>query len=168
MILNKRTIDFHQLLRKIPAIRLIKEQYIYHTCSDKFAGKNCGICGLPLNPYGIYLNYEQAICTQCFSDYISAENYLHNYKSFEAKVLLKNELLAAFSSSLNKNSRNIDLDLANQLFTGLSLAEIEQMIGLPANLGSFDHGIEAGNWKLINFRIEIWFKNQICTEVVLC
>ncbi|SMC61283.1 hypothetical protein SAMN04488101_101712 [Pedobacter nyackensis] len=41
------------------------------------------------------------------------------------------------------------------------------MIGLPKNFGSFDYGIEAGNWKLSDCLVEIWFKNQICTEVVM-
>lgn len=166
MILNKRTIDFPHLLTKIETIRLTKEQYTYHTYLKEFAGIKCALCELPLNPYGIYLNLEQAICIQCFNHYISAKDHLHNLELFEAKVLRVNKLADDFTTLLKNTPQHIDLDLANGLFMGLSLAEIEQMIGLPQNFGSFDFGVEAGTWKLSSFRIEIWLRNQICTEVL--
>lgn len=167
MVLNKRAINFTLLLKKIEAIRLTKEQYTYHTYLKEWAGKDCELCNLPLNPYGIYLNNEQAVCIGCFNNYIAAEEYLDNLGAFESRILQANKLTEDFSASLKANHHNIDLDLANKLFKGLSLAEIEQMIGLPKSFGSFDYGIEAGNWRLEKFPIEIWFKNQICTEVVI-
>ncbi|WP_448633989.1 hypothetical protein [Pedobacter panaciterrae] len=166
MILSKRTIDFSHLLAKIETIRLNKAQYTYHTYLKEFAGIKCALCELPLNPYGIYLNLEQAICIQCFNHYISAKDHLHQLALFEAKVLRVNKLADDFMALLKNDPPQIDLDLANRLFIGLSLAETEQMIGLPQNFGSFDFGVEAGTWKVSNFRMEIWFKNQICTEVL--
>lgn len=165
MIFNIRTIDFSLLREKIETIRLTKELYTYHSYLKAFAGKNCELCILPLNPYGIYLNHEQAICIQCFNNYIISENCLNNLKSFETRVSKVNEQAEALAVSLKTNHQNIDLNLANELFKGLSLSEIEQMIGLPKHFGSFDYGLEAGKWKLSNFLVEIWFKNQICTEV---
>ncbi|MNQ77755.1 hypothetical protein D3C85_926430 [compost metagenome] len=167
MVFNKRTINFPLLLKKIEAIRLIKEQYTYHSHLEKLAGNDCELCALQLNPYGIYLNNKEAICIGCFNNYIAAEEYSDNLATFETRVLQANKLAEDFFASLIANRHNIDLDLANRLFKGLSLAEIEQMIGLPKSFGSFDYGIEAGNWKLENFLIEIWFKNQTCTEVVI-
>ncbi|MDR6785159.1 hypothetical protein ABIE26_003857 [Pedobacter africanus] len=166
MVFNIRTIDFSRLLKKVEAIRLTKDQFTYQTYLNKFAGKNCELCELPLNPYGIYLKDKQAICIQCFNNYIIAEDYLNNLKTFEAKVSRTNKLTDAFFASLKADPQNIDLNLANTLFKGFSLSEIEQMIGLPKSFGSFDYGVEAGNWKFNNFMVEIWFKNQVCTEVV--
>jgi len=166
MVFNIRTIDFSRLLEKIETIRLTKELYTYHTYLETFAGKNCELCVLPLNPYGIYLNNEQAICVQCFNSYVAAEHYLNNLGSFETRVSRMKERACALAVSLKTNRQNIDLNLANGLFKDLSLSEIEQMIGLPKDFGSFDYGVEAGKWKLSDFLVEIWFKNQICTEVV--
>lgn len=166
MVFNIRTIDFSLLREKVETIRLTKEQYTYHTYLKVFAGKNCELCMLPLNPYGIYLNKEKAICIQCFNNYIASEDYLDNLKSFETRVSRTNEQAYTLAVWLKTNHQIIDLNLANGLFKGLSLSEIEQMIGLPKNFGSFDYGIEVGKWKLSNFLVEIWFKNQICTEVV--
>ncbi|MNY44275.1 hypothetical protein D3C86_1792890 [compost metagenome] len=78
-----------------------------------------------------------------------------------------NQQADLFTASLKTNPQNIDLDLADKLFKDLTLSQIEQMIGFPQQFGSFDYGIEAGKWKLNNFLIEIWFKNQICTEVTM-
>lgn len=130
-------------------------------------GKNCELCVLPLNPYGIYLNDKQAICIQCFNNYINTEDYLANLVIFEARVLRTNKLVDDFSSSLNVDGQNIDIGQIDKLFKDLSLAEIEQMAGFPKSFGSFDYGIEAGRWKLENLLVEIWFKNQICTEVTM-
>lgn len=101
---------------------------------------------LPLNPYGIYLKDNQAICIQCFNNYVAAEDYLNHLQSFETRVLRTNERAGAFSVSLKTDPQNMDLNLANTLFKGLSLSEIEQMIGFPKSFGSFDYGIEAGKY----------------------
>ncbi|QIL37909.1 hypothetical protein G7074_00580 [Pedobacter sp. HDW13] len=167
MVLNKRMIDRRQLIEKIEAIRLIKQQYIYHTYLEELAGKNCELCALPLNPYGIYLNNKQAICIQCFNDYINTKDYLDNLEIFETRVSRTNKLADNFSASLKTYGQNIDIDLINKLFKDLSLAEIEQMVGFPKSFGSFDYGIEAGRWKLENLLVEIWFKKQVCTKVTL-
>ena len=165
MVFNKRTIDFSRLREKIETIRLTKHLYTYYTYLKAFAGKHCELCCLPLNPYGIYLKDKQAICIQCFNQYVSDEDYLNNLRIFEARVSSANDLADTLCTSLKNSPQNINIDMVNQLFKGLSLTEIEQMIGLPENFGSFDYGIEAGKWHLSNFLIEIWFKNQICTEV---
>lgn len=166
MVFNRRTINYQRLREKIEIIRLTKALYTYHSYLKNFAGKNCELCVLPLNPYGIYLNNEQAICIQCFNIYVVTEDYANNLKSFETRVSKMNEQANALSDSLKATPQNIDLIQLNGLFKGLTLSEIEQMIGFPQQFGSFDHGVEAGKWKLNNFLIEIWFKNQICTEAI--
>jgi hypothetical protein len=167
MVIDKRTIDFPRLLEKIERIRSTDALYTYHSYLKDYIGKRCEICVLPLNPYGAYLNHEQAICITCFNNYISSKDYLNNLKSFEERVSRMNQQADLFTASLKTNPQNIDLDLADKLFKELTLSEIEQMIGFPQQFGSFDYGIEAGKWKLNNFLIEIWFKNQICTEVTM-
>ncbi|MFA4867892.1 MAG: hypothetical protein WC623_06835 [Pedobacter sp.] len=167
MDFNIRKIDFPHLLEKIETIRSTKPLYTYHSYLKNYTGKKCELCLLPLNPYGVYLNHEQAICITCFNNYISSKDYLNNLKSFEARVSRMNEQADLLTASLTNNPKNIDLNLANQLFKELTLTEIEQMIGFPKHFGSFDYGIEAGTWKLNNSLVEIWFKNQICTEVAM-
>ncbi|MEQ7801843.1 hypothetical protein ABDJ41_18755 [Pedobacter sp. ASV1-7] len=167
MVIDIRTIDFPRLLEKIETIRSTKALYTYHSYLMNYTGKHCELCVLPLNPYGVYLSHEQAICITCFNNYISSKDYLKNLKSFETRVSKIIEQADLLATSLKTNPQHIDLDLANKLFKELTLSEIEQMIGVPQQFGSFDYGIEAGKWKLNNFLIEIWFKNQICTEATM-
>jgi len=166
MVLNKRTVDFPHLMKKVEAIRLTKEEYVYHSYLSASAGKVCSVCDLPLNPYSTYVNGKACICTSCFNKYISADDYLDQLSAYESKVVHTNKLVELLYASLKKDQHHIELDLVNSLFEGLSRLEIEQLIGLPKTFGSFDHGVEAGCWKLGHGVIELWFKNQIFTDVV--
>ncbi|EDM34212.1 hypothetical protein PBAL39_17294 [Pedobacter sp. BAL39] len=166
MALNKRTVDFPHLLKKVEAIRLKKEEYVYHSYLGASGGEICAICDLPLHPYSTYVNGKARICTICFNNYISADDYMDHLNAYEIKVLHTNKLVDMLSVSLKNDQNHIELDLVSSLFQGLSLLEIEQLIGNPKSFGSFDHGVEAGCWKLGHVVVELWFKNQIFTDVV--
>lgn len=88
----------------------------------------------------IYAYFKDEICIKVGED-----------RNWHLKAVSETELLEQFSNS--------------DWFIGLTIFEIESVVGTCSSYGSFDHGIEVYDWKCGKAYVQAWFRESRCDEI---
>ena len=173
--IQKRILNFETFKQIIEKYILLENQdYLeWFECYTKLfpngkSQQDCILCQLPvyINEYGVHQYQNEILCGDCYAQFIDNNDKVKEFADFQNKVTISNAKIENLNANMQSNpSFLLNESMLTDIFKGFRLKEVEYALGNSIRYGDLDRGLASGYWNINDTKFEIWFQNEICTEV---